>query len=78
MTYDKLRPRFEKIKGIVNLNTLYRCHDGRIHFITMAKKHSVDEYAIKYMVGHAIDDVTEKVYTKRDLDWLKTEIEKIQ
>ena len=78
MTYDKLRPRFEKIKGIVNLNSLHRCHDGRMHFITMAKKYGVDEYAIKYMVGHAIDDITEKVYTKRDPDWLKTEIEKLK
>ena len=30
------------------------------------KKYKVDEYAIKYMVGHEIQDITEKVYTKRD------------
>ena len=28
------------------------------------KKYGVDEYAIKYMVGHAITDLTERVYTK--------------
>ena len=32
---------------------------------------------IKKMIGHQINDLTEKVYTKRDPDWLKREIEKI-
>lgn len=44
----------------------------------MAKKFKVDEYAIKRIVGHEINDVTEKVYTQRDLAWLKSEIEKIK
>lgn len=44
----------------------------------LRKKCGVDEYAIKYIIGHSISDVTEKVYTERELDWLKTEIEKIK
>ena len=44
----------------------------------MAKKYKVDEYAIKYMVGHQITDITEKVYTRRDSTWLAEEIRKIQ
>lgn len=44
----------------------------------MAKKYNVDEYAIKYIVGHSISDITEKVYTERKSDWLKSEIEKIK
>lgn len=48
------------------------------HFVTMAKKYGVDEYAIKYMVGHKISDITEKVYTQREFEWLKDEIEKIK
>lgn len=77
-TYDKYQKRFCKIRNDLNLNPQHRAHDGRMHFITAAKKYSVDEYAIKYMVGHAITDITEKVYTKRELDWLKNEIEKIK
>ena len=77
-TYDKYRARFDKIKKALELNPEHRCHDGRMHFITQAKKYDVDEYAIKYMVGHAITDLTERVYTKREFDWLKDEIEKIQ
>lgn len=77
-TYDKYQKRFIKIRDRLKLNPQHRAHDGRMQFITMAKKYDVDEYAIKYIVGHAITDITEKVYTKRELDWLKTEIEKIK
>ena len=44
----------------------------------MCKRCKVDEYAIKYMAGHAISDITEKTYTKRDNSWLYEEIEKIK
>ena len=77
-TYDKYQKRFTKIRDELHLNPQHRAHDGRNHFITSAKKYNVDEYAIKYIVGHAITDITEKVYTKRELDWLKEEIEKIK
>ena len=46
--------------------------------IKEAKKYGVDEYAIKYIVGHKISDITEKVYTQREIQWLKDEIEKIK
>ena len=52
-------------------------HDCRKTFITMAKKYNVDEYAIKRIVGHTITDITEEVYTDRDIEWLKEEIGKI-
>lgn len=78
MTYDKYQARFAKIRDLLKLNPDHRAHDGRMHFVTMAKKYSVNEYAIKYIVGHAIQDITEKVYTVREIDWLKQEIEKIK
>lgn len=78
LTYDKYQQRFTKIKNELNLNPNHRAHDGRKHFVTMAKKYNVDEYAIKYMVGHEISDITEKVYTQRETEWLKSEIEKIK
>ena len=77
-TYDKYQQRFRKIISELKLNSEHKPHDGRKHFITLAKKYKVDEYAIKYIVGHAINDITEKVYTDRDIDWLKEEIEKIK
>lgn len=77
-TYDKYQKRFMKIRDRLDLNSEHRAHDGRMHFITLAKKYGVDEYAIKYMVGHAIQDITEKVYTQRELKWLEEEMKKIK
>lgn len=56
----------------------HSAHDTRVQFVTMCKKYNVDEYAIKYMVGHSIKDLTERVYTKREIGWLKTELKKIK
>lgn len=78
LTYDKYRYRFENIVADLKLNEQHRAHDGRMHFVTLAKKYDVDEYAIKYMVGHSISDITERVYTDREVSWLKEEIKKIK
>jgi integrase len=77
-SYEKYKSRFTKLRDSLRLNPQHRPHDGRMHFITMAKKYGVDEYAIKYIVGHSISDITEKIYTQREFDWLKTEMEKIE
>lgn len=53
-------------------------HDGRKTFVTLAKRFGVDEYAIKRIVGHKISDLTESVYTERDIEWLHKEILKIE
>lgn len=78
MTYDKYYNRFNKIVNILHLNKDHRPHDPRMHFVTQAKKYDVDEYAIKYMAGHNIEDITERVYTQRYISWLQNEIEKIK
>lgn len=77
-TYDKYRHRFNKIVEKLELNEQHRAHDPRKHFVTIAKRYEVDEYAIKYMIGHQIDDITEAVYTQREISWLREEIEKIK
>lgn len=77
LTYDKWQQRYNKVRDRLGLNPEHRAHDGRKHFVTKAKKYEFDEYAIKYMVGHNITDITEKVYTVREREWLQSEIEKI-
>ena len=77
-TYGRYYQGFCQLRDELKLNPAHRPHDGRKHFVTAAKKYGVDEYAIKYMVGHKIQDITEKVYTKRELTWLQDEIEKIK
>ena len=75
MTYDKYRKRFEKVMKYLKLT--HRPHETRHTFITKAKACNVDEYILKLIVVHAIDDITEKVYTHRTIDQLRAEMEKI-
>ena len=77
LTYDKYAHRFKKAIEQLNLNPEHRPHDPRNTFITREKKAGVDEYALKEMAGHKILDITESVYTLRDLEWLRSDIEKI-
>lgn len=77
LTYDKYRRRFEKVIKQLNLNPEHRPHDPRKTFVTMAKEAKLDEYAIKRIVGHSINDITESVYTDRPSSWLIEEMKKI-
>lgn len=78
LTYTRYQKTFQHIVDVLSLNPQHRPHDGRVHFVTMAKKYNVDEYAVKYIVGHKISDITEKIYTRREPEWLRQEIEKIK
>ena len=77
-TYYRYTKCFNTIVRCLDLNPDHRPHDGRKHFVTKAKEALLDEYAIKYIVGHSITDITEKVYTQRNTDWLKHEMIKIK
>ena len=39
---------------------------------------NMNEYILKLIVGHEIGDLTERVYTHREIEQLKAEIEKIK
>lgn len=76
LTYDKYRGRWTKIMKHMGME--HRPHDTRHTFITLGKNANMDEYILKLIVGHAIVDITEKVYTHRTMEQLFTEIEKIK
>ena len=78
MNYNKYKKRFDNVMEILGLNAEHRPHDPRVHFVTMAKKYNVDEYAIKRIIGHSITDLTENTYTHRDVEWLQSEVKKIK
>ena len=75
VSYDAYYKMFKKFTNSLNMN--HKPHDPRKTFATMCKNSKVDEYAIKYMIGHAITDLTEKVYTEREFNWLAEECKKI-
>ncbi len=76
MTYDKYRGRLNKINKKFGLN--HKPHDTRHTFITKAKSVNMNEYILKLIVGHQIEDITEKVYTHRTMQQLREEISKIK
>lgn len=78
LNYNRYLRAFSDIKNDLELHPDHKPHDMRKQFVTMAKEAGVDEYAIKYIVGHAITDLTERVYTQRNIKWLCEEIEKIK
>ena len=77
LTYDRYRNRFKRVCQNLCLQE-HKPHDTRHTFVTLAKEAGVDEYILKRIVGHSIRDVTELVYTHRDIEKLKEEIRKIQ
>lgn len=76
LTYEKYRTRFASLMKKFGMDG-HLPHDPRKTFVTMCKKAGVDEYAIKHMVGHSISDITESVYTDRNVDWLFRELSKV-
>lgn len=53
-------------------------HDCRHTFNMLCDKYKVDERDKKLMLGHAFQDVTNKIYGHRSVEDLREEIEKIQ
>ncbi len=74
--YIKSKKDFKKI--MKKLNMEHNPHDTRHTFITKAKDTGINEYILKLIVGHEIQDITEKVYTHRTLEDMRNEIEKIR
>ena len=77
ITYHQYALRFKKVITALELNSSHRAHDPRKTFVTMAKKANVDDFSIKKIVGHTSNDITETVYTERNLEWIRRELEKI-
>ena len=80
LSKDQYYSRFIKIVKQLKLNPELTPHCARHTFITKAKSREVNmnEYILKMIVGHKIQDVTESVYTHRTIEDLKEEILKIK
>ena len=76
LNYEKYRGRFEKV--IRALKMRHTPHETRHTFITQAKYCQVNEYILKLIIGHEIRDVTERVYTHRNIEELKEEMAKVK
>lgn len=75
ISYSDYRLRFSEI--CKSLGFKHYPHDARHTFVTKAKDAGVNEWILKLIVGHSVQDITEKVYTHRKLNELKSEMKKI-
>lgn len=73
--YNKVKREFNKLMDDLGMN--HTPYDCRHTFITKMKKANTNEYLLKRIVGHSIQDLTEKTYTHRDIEELLFEINKI-
>ncbi len=80
LTYDQYLSRFNKVMKQLDFRQEITPHYTRHTFITKAKSRGVNmnDYILKLIVGHEIGDLTEHVYTHRELQDLKDEIELIK
>lgn len=80
LSKDQYLSRFNKVMETLRFRKEFTPHCTRHTFITMAKSREVNmnEYILKLIVGHEIGDLTEHIYTHRELEDLKEEIELIK
>jgi len=80
LSYDQYLSRFNKVIKKLKFDGHLTPHSTRHTFITKAKSLNVNmnEYILKKIVGHKIEDMTEKVYTHREIEELVTEMNKIK
>lgn len=76
LDYDKYYKRFINAMNHLHLN--HAPHETRHTFVTKAKQVKMDENILKKIIGHSITDITESIYTHRDIEELYTEIIKIK
>lgn len=80
LSYDQYLTRFNNVMERLHLRKDITPHYTRHTFITKAKSRNVNmnEYILKLIVGHDIGDLTEHIYTHREIEDLKEEMNKIK
>lgn len=80
LSYDQYLSRFNKVLELLKFKLDFTPHCTRHTFISKAKSRQVNmnEYILKLIVGHEIGDLTEHVYTHRELEDLREEMLKIK
>lgn len=80
LSYDQYLSRFNKVVKRLKFRIELTPHYTRHTFISKAKSLNVgmNEHILKLIVGHEIGDLTEHVYTHREIEELKSEMLKIK
>lgn len=78
LNYDKYKNRFKRVMVHHAWEGTFVPSCPRHTFSTLAKESGMEEYARKKIMGHDMNDITDKHYTHVDIKYLAKEIEKIQ
>lgn len=73
--YGKYWRVINKLMKDFNMN--HTAYDGRHTFITRMKQAGANEQILKKIIGHSIQDLTERVYTHRSIKELVNEVDKL-
>lgn len=76
MRYDQFRQIFKNTIAEIGIIE-HTPHDCRHTFSNLLSDSGCDPLARKLLLGHSIKDLTDRVYTHKDVDFLRKEIEKI-
>ena len=69
---------YKKAVSDAGITTYHTPHDCRHTFVTLLSNAGADEICIKRLVGHSSgNNVTEKIYTHKDIEQLRKAIELI-
>lgn len=73
LSYPKFNVAFKEV--CARLGTPHTIHDTRHTFATRADNFGMNKVCIQRLMGHASRDITDKVYTHKDLQQLRKAIE---
>lgn len=68
---------FKAAVAATGITTYHTAHDCRHTFVTLLSNAGADSTSIKRLVGHSSDNVTEKIYTHKDIEQLRKAIQLI-
>jgi len=74
--YEQTKRQFNRLMKA--LNTKHVIHDARSTFASKCDQYEVSPIIMKHLMGHQVEDITEKFYTRRNMQRYKEEIDKIQ
>ena len=67
LSYQQYNKAFKKVMNILNLNSEHTPYDCRHTFATRMDNAGANKLCIKIIMGHAIQDITDNVYTHKSL-----------
>jgi len=77
LSTDRYRDAFKSTLNSLGIKGKHTPHDCRHTFATLLSNANADPLARKLLMGHSITDFTDRVYTHKDTEFLRKEIEKI-